>query len=159
MVITGRKDSLDPAARWAITSSQLGPAPNVTAARALLSACGYVPASAVTPEYGACAVAVAQAIWGAQAVPDVAVGQDDFEAEDEVAELRSIYKSIADGHTKRDEHFEFAKPTKSDNADALNARLTSASHRRRPAGNRARDAHDLHRLGHHLPCHSRGGRP
>lgn len=69
MVITGRKDSLDPAARWAITSSQLGPPPNVTAARAQLSACGYVPASAVTPEYGACAVAVAQAIWGAQAVP------------------------------------------------------------------------------------------
>lgn len=44
-------------------------------------------------------------------------------SDEEVAELRTVYKSIADGHSKRAEHFEFAKPTKSDNAEALNARL------------------------------------
>ncbi len=44
-------------------------------------------------------------------------------SDEEVADLRGIYKSISDGHTKRADHFEFAKPQKSDNADALNARL------------------------------------
>lgn len=44
-------------------------------------------------------------------------------SESELTDLRAIYKSIADGNSKREEHFEFGKREESAGAEELNAKL------------------------------------